>query len=121
MAEKPLTVEPNTSVLHIAVPQRCSTLLTTGDDTVYMPQRPRGTELIGKTIVSEEHGKRFGEVEDMSFVAGTGELMNLLITDTTDHLDDKELQDDRKGRNIIPFSAVRSMGDFVIVSEDDII
>jgi sporulation protein YlmC with PRC-barrel domain len=47
--------------------------------------------------------------------------MNLLITDTTDHLDDKELQDDRKGRNIIPFSAVRSMGDFVIVSEDDII
>jgi len=54
-------------------------------------------------------------------VEGTGELMNLLVSDTTEHLDDVQLQEDRKGRNIIPFSAVRSMGDFVIVSEDDII
>jgi sporulation protein YlmC with PRC-barrel domain len=83
--------------------------------------KPRGTQLLGKTIVSEEHGKKFGEVEDMSFVADTGELMNLLITNTTQHIDDVKLQEDRKGRNIIPFSAVRSIGDFVIVSEDDII
>ncbi len=86
-----------------------------------MADKPRGKELIGKTIVSEEHGKKFGDVEDISFVADTGELMNLLITDTTKHIDDVKLQEDRKGRNIIPFSAVRSVGDFVIVSEDDII
>jgi sporulation protein YlmC with PRC-barrel domain len=83
--------------------------------------KPRGKQLLGKTIVSEEHGKKFGEVEDLSFVADTGELMNLLITNTTQHIDDVKLQEDRKGRNIIPFSAVRSIGDFVIVSEDDII
>lgn len=83
--------------------------------------KPRGKQLLGKTIVSEEHGKKFGEVEDMSFVADTGELMNLLISNTTQHIDDVKLQEDRKGRNIIPFSAVRSIGDFVIVSEDDII
>lgn len=77
--------------------------------------------MLGKTIVSEEHGKKFGEVEDISFVAGTGELMNLLITNTTEHIDDVKLQEDRKGRNIVPFSSVRSIGDFVIVSEDDII
>jgi len=47
--------------------------------------------------------------------------MNLLITGTTQHIDDVALQEDRKGRNIIPFSTVRSIGDFVIVSEDDII
>jgi sporulation protein YlmC with PRC-barrel domain len=86
-----------------------------------MANRPRGKELIGKTIVSEEHGKKFGEVEDISFVADTGELMNLLITDTTQHIDEVKLQEDKKGRNIVPFSAVRSVGDFVIVSEDDII
>jgi sporulation protein YlmC with PRC-barrel domain len=86
-----------------------------------MSDRPRGKQLVGKTIVSEEHGKKYGEVEDISFVADTGELMNLLITSTTEHIDDVKLQEDRKGRNIIPFSSVRSIGDFVIVSEDDII
>lgn len=85
-----------------------------------MSNKPRGKELVGKTIVSEEHGKKFGEVNDISFVSSTGELMNLLVTDTTQHLDEVKLQEDKKGRNIIPFSAVRSIGDFVIVSEDDI-
>ncbi len=85
-----------------------------------MANKPRAKELIGKTIVSEEHGKKFGEVEDVSFVADTGELMNILVTDTTKHLDEVKLQEDQKGRHIIPFSAVRSVGDFVIVSEDDI-
>lgn len=83
--------------------------------------KPRGKQLLGKTIVSEEHGKKYGEVEDLSFVADTGELMNLLITNTTQHIDDVKLQEDRKGRNIVPFSAVRSIGDFVIVSEEDIL
>jgi sporulation protein YlmC with PRC-barrel domain len=86
-----------------------------------MANKPRGKQLLGKTIVSEEHGKKFGEVEDISFVADTGELMNLLISNTTEHIDEVKLQEDRKGRNIVPFSSVRSVGDFVIVSEDDII
>jgi sporulation protein YlmC with PRC-barrel domain len=85
-----------------------------------MANKPRAKELVGKTIVSEEHGKQFGEVEDISFVGDTGELMNLLVTDTTQHLDEVKLQEDKKGRHIVPFSAVRSVGDFVIVSEDDI-
>lgn len=86
-----------------------------------MADNPRGSELTGKTIVSEEHGKRYGEVEDLSFVADTGELMNILITDTTDQIKDSNLQEDRKGRKLVPFSAVKSVGDFVIVSEDDIV
>jgi sporulation protein YlmC with PRC-barrel domain len=86
-----------------------------------MVNKPRGKQLLGKTIVSEEHGKKFGEVEDISFVEDTGELMNLLITNTTEHIDEVKLQEDRKGRNIVPFSSVRSVGDFVIVSEDDIL
>ncbi|MFQ3307941.1 MAG: sporulation protein YlmC with PRC-barrel domain [Candidatus Nanohaloarchaea archaeon] len=86
-----------------------------------MAEKPRATELTGKTIVSEEHGKKFGTVEDISYVSDTGELMNILITDTTKHLTDANLQQDRKGRSIIPFSSVRSIGDFVIVSEDEIV
>ncbi len=86
-----------------------------------MASKPRGEELLGKTIVSEEHGKKFGDVEDLSFVSSTGELMNLLVTNTTKHLDEVKLQEDQRGRYIVPFSAVRSVGDFVIVSEDDIL
>ena len=86
-----------------------------------MPATPRATELTDKTVVSEEQGKKFGQVQDISFVGDTGELMNLLVTDTTQHLDEDQLQSDKKGRSIIPFSAVRSVGDFVIVSEDDIL
>jgi len=82
---------------------------------------PRAKEIKGRTVVSEEHGKKFGTVEDISFVSGSGELMNLLVTDTTKHLDDTELEQDKKGRNIIPFRAVKSVGDFVIVTEDDIL
>lgn len=78
---------------------------------------PRGTEVIGKTIVSEERGKKYGTVEDVSFVADTGELMNILVTNTTEHLNDEQLQKDNQGRSIVPFSAVKSIGDFVIVSE----
>lgn len=86
-----------------------------------MTSQPRATEITGKTIVSEEHGKKYGQVEDVSFVSDTGELMNILVTQTTKHTDDAKLQEDSKGRKIIPFSAVKSMGDFVIVTEDDIL
>lgn len=78
---------------------------------------PRGTEIIGKTIVSDEHGKKYGNVEDVSFVSDTGELMNILVGQTTDHLNEEHLQKDSEGRTIVPFSAVKSIGDFVIVSE----
>ncbi|MCJ7429131.1 MAG: PRC-barrel domain-containing protein [Candidatus Nanohaloarchaeota archaeon QJJ-5] len=86
-----------------------------------MTEKVRGKDLIGKTIVSEEKGKRFGEVTDISFVSDTGELMNLLITDVTPHIKELNLQEDQRGRHMIPFSAVKSVGDFVIVSSDDIV
>lgn len=86
-----------------------------------MPEDVRGKELIGKTVVSEEKGKKFGEVADLSYVADTGELMNLLLTNTTKNVEEVSLEEDEKGRLSVPFSAVKSIGDFVIVSEDDIV
>lgn len=77
--------------------------------------------MLGKTIVSEEKGQTFGEVDDVSFVSETGELMNVLVTSPTNHLDSINVEQDTNGRYMIPFSAVRSVGDFVIVSQDDIV
>ncbi|MBU4246446.1 MAG: PRC-barrel domain-containing protein [Nanoarchaeota archaeon] len=80
----------------------------------------RGRELVGKVVVSDEAGKKFGRVGDVSFIADTGELMNLLLIEPTKATQDLHLQQDEQSRHLIPFSAVKSVGDFVIVSEKEI-
>lgn len=85
-----------------------------------MAELVRAHELVGRTIVSEETGRKFGEVGDMSFISETGELMNMLLIKPTKHTTDLQLQQDDAGRFLIPFSAIKSVGDFVIVSEKEI-
>ena len=84
-------------------------------------RRIRASEVIGKTIISEETGKKFGKVANVEFVAESGELLNLVVEDPTRTLLDLNLKTDDKGRPLIPFSAVKSIGDFVIVSENELI
>lgn len=86
-----------------------------------MAERIKGkTELAGKEVVSDETGRKFGRVGDVSFVADTGELMNLLLVQPTPAIKDLKIETDDKGNLMIPFSAVKSVGDFIIVSEKDI-
>ena len=80
----------------------------------------RGKEFIGKIIVSDETGRKFGKAGDVSFISDTGELMNILLVEPTKATGDLQLQQDENGRIMIPFSAVKSVGDFIIVSEKDI-
>ena len=47
--------------------------------------------------------------------------MNLIISQPTRSITDLGLQEDNDGRPLIPFSAVKSVGDFVIISERDIV
>jgi sporulation protein YlmC with PRC-barrel domain len=77
--------------------------------------------MIGKTIVSEESGRKFGAVGDLQFVSESGELLNLVLTDPTRHASEIALERDQQGRSLIPFSAVKSVGDFVIVSEKEVV
>lgn len=81
----------------------------------------RGRELIGRVVVSEEAGRKFGMVQDISFITESGELMNLVLAEPTKHALDINLQSDERGRFLVPFSAVKSVGDFVIIAEKDII
>jgi len=87
-----------------------------------MPARNvRASEIIGKTIISSETGKKLGVVSNVEFVAETGELINLIVEDATRTLLDLNVKTDAKGRPLIPFSAVKSVGDFVVVTEAEII
>ena len=81
----------------------------------------KAKELIGKTIVSEESGRKFGVVGDVNFITESGELMNIVITEPTKQSAELKLSEDEKGRLLIPFSAVKSVGDFIIISERSIV
>lgn len=87
-----------------------------------MPEtRIRAGDVVGKTIISEETGRKFGVVTNVDFVTESGELMNIVVDQPTKHLSDLNLKTDDKGRHLVPFSSVKSIGDFVIVSENELI
>ncbi|MBT4651254.1 hypothetical protein HOC13_01910 [Candidatus Woesearchaeota archaeon] len=77
-------------------------------------------DLIGKTVVSKT-GKKFGEVGDLIFEVSSGELIHLSIRGPTSYIDKMELERSKEGDILIPFSAVIATGDFVVISEEDII
>ncbi len=83
-------------------------------------EKIRSKKLIGKVLISEESGKKFGVIGDIDYVSESGELINLVLVETTPHSSGLNLQQDEKGRFLVPFSAVKSVGDFVIVAEKDI-
>lgn len=87
-----------------------------------MPEsKVRAADVVGKTIVSEETGRKFGVVSNIDFVTESGELLNVVVDQSTKYLQDLNPKTDDKGRLLIPFSAVKSVGDFVVVSEGELI
>jgi len=77
-------------------------------------------QIIGKTIVSKT-GKKFGEVGDIVFETRSGELIHIVVSSPTAYSDKLELEKDKQGHLLIPFSAVIAMGDFLVIAEEDII
>ena len=77
-------------------------------------------QLIGKTVVSKT-GKRFGEVGDLVFETRSGELIHMILSNPTSYTQKLELEKDKEGNILIPFSAVIAIGDFMVIAEEDII
>ena len=76
--------------------------------------------LLGKTVVTKT-GKRFGEVGNISFEVRTGELMQIILKNPTAYTEGMDLERDDTNQLLIPYSAVIAIGDFVVVSEEDIV
>lgn len=87
-----------------------------------MPEEDKkfSRQLIGKTVVSKA-GKRFGVVGDIIFETKSGELIHLLLADETPYAGKLELEKSKEGEPLIPFSAVIAMGDFLVISEEDLV
>jgi sporulation protein YlmC with PRC-barrel domain len=76
--------------------------------------------IISKMIVTKE-GKRLGFVKDVTFETKSGELINLVVKDSTSYTRNLNLERSSSNELLIPYSAIIAIGDFVIVSEEDLI
>ncbi len=87
-----------------------------------MPQENKNpfTAILSKMVVTKE-GKRLGFVKDVTFETKSGELINIIVKDPTPYTRNLNLENTKAGELLIPYSSIIAIGDFVIVSEEDLI
>lgn len=83
-------------------------------------ERVDAKSLVGKTIVGKS-GKKLGTVNDLVYEVRTGELVYLTVKTPTAYANTFQFEKDEKGYDEIPYNSVISIGDFVVVAEEDII
>ena len=76
--------------------------------------------LMGKTVVSKS-GKKFGESANLVFESRTGEILHLILKNTTNLAEELNLDRDNEGNLMVPFSSIVAIGDYIVVSEEDIL
>ncbi|MCH8945607.1 MAG: PRC-barrel domain-containing protein [Nanoarchaeota archaeon] len=84
-----------------------------------MPEKSPFNSLLGKMIVTKE-GKRLGFVKDITFETSSGELINVVVKDSTPYAKNLNLEK-INNEALIPFNSIIAVGDFLIVSEEDLI
>ena len=76
--------------------------------------------IVSKMIVTKE-GKRLGFVRDVIFETKSGELINLVVKDSTPYTRNLNLERTSSKDALIPYSSIIAIGDFVVVSEEDLV
>ena len=75
--------------------------------------------ILGKLIVTKE-GKRLGLVKDVTFETNTGELIQLVLKESTAYTRNLNLEHNTGKEALIPYNSIIAIGDFVVVSEEDL-
>ena len=76
-------------------------------------------DILGKLVVTKE-GKRLGMVKDITFETKTGELIQLVIKDPTPYTKNLNLEVSAGREVMVPYNTIIAIGDFVVVSEEDL-
>lgn len=84
-----------------------------------MSEKSPFNSFLGKMIVTKE-GKRLGFVKDLTFETSSGELINVVVKDSTPYAKNLNLEK-INNESLIPFNSIIAVGDFLIVSEEDLI
>jgi len=76
-------------------------------------------EVLNKPVVTKE-GKKLGIIKDITFETRTGELIHIILKDITPYSTQLNLERSNQGEVLIPYNAIIAIGDFVVVSEEDL-
>lgn len=76
--------------------------------------------LLGKQVVTKE-GKKIGVVKDITFEARTGELIQIVLKELTTYTSNLSLERTKDREALIPYNSVIAVGDFIVVSEEDLL
>jgi len=76
-------------------------------------------EILNKPVVTKE-GRKLGIIKDILFETRTGELIHLVIKDSTSYTSQLNLERSQQGETLIPYNSIIAIGDFVVVSEEDL-
>jgi sporulation protein YlmC with PRC-barrel domain len=78
------------------------------------------SNIVGKMIVTKE-GKRLGFVRDITFETSSGELISVVVKDATPYSKTLNLERTPSNEVLVPYNSIIAIGDFVVVSEEDLI
>lgn len=76
--------------------------------------------LLGKQVVTKE-GKKLGIIKDITFEARTGELIHIILQNLTTYTSNLSLERTKNKEALIPYNSVIAVGDFIVVSEEDLL
>jgi sporulation protein YlmC with PRC-barrel domain len=76
--------------------------------------------LLGKQVVTKE-GKKLGSLRDITFEARTGELIHVVLKDLTTYTSNLSLERTKDREALVPYNSVIAVGDFIVVSEEDLV
>jgi sporulation protein YlmC with PRC-barrel domain len=76
-------------------------------------------DVLNKLVVTKE-GKRLGLVKDVTFETNTGELIQLLVKEPTVYTKNLNLEASGSKEVLLPYNSIIAIGDFVVVSEEDL-
>ena len=76
-------------------------------------------DVVNKLVVTKE-GKRLGLVKDITFETRTGELIQIVLKDATPYTKNLNLEISSGKEILVPYNSIIAIGDFVVVSEEDL-
>ncbi len=77
-------------------------------------------DVVGRMVVTKE-GKRLGTIKDVAFETRTGELIQILLKDPTPFTRNLNLEVSQGKEPIVPYNSIIAIGDFIVVSEEDLL
>ncbi|RDD52493.1 hypothetical protein BA065_01485 [Nanoarchaeota archaeon NZ13-N] len=82
-------------------------------------ERVEASSLYERPVVTDK-GRRLGLIADFLFDERTGEIVHIILKNPTENAVKLGLEKTKDGY-LVPFSSVKAIGDFVVVSEEDLV